>query len=111
MSTSVPVATRSEALAAAGPDASMPVEPPGSSRIETRSRADRRAYRWCLGVLAVVYLVVYGWLLASTNLLPYVYDNNETFSSLWHAHNLYSYDLFRSWGLTDEAFSPHPEAH
>jgi hypothetical protein len=111
MSASVPIAAPPEGVAGAGPEPPVSAEPLSSAGAEAGLGADRRAYVWCLGTLAVVYLVVYGWLLASTNLLPYVYDNNETFSSLWHAHNLYSYDLFRSRGLTDEAFSPHAPAH
>ncbi len=111
MRASASAASPSEGLAAAGLESPAPAEPSASSRLGAGSGADRRAYVWCLGTLTVVYLVVYGWLLAATDLLPYVYDNNETFSSLWHAHNLYSYDVFRSWGLTDEAFSPHAPAH
>ena len=43
--------------------------------------------------------------------IPYVMDNNETFSTLNHAHNLWTFDFFRSFGLTDEAASPDPGAH
>ncbi|MGE3908221.1 MAG: hypothetical protein AB7K36_02635 [Chloroflexota bacterium] len=65
------------------------------------------------GLLLVLltYLLLYGWLLIRTDFLPYVYDNNESFSSLWHAYSLYHFDIRDSAGLTDEAFSPHPEAH
>ena len=62
-------------------------------------------------MLAVVYVGLYGWLLVSTDALPYVYDNTETFSALWHAQNLYRFDFFKSWGLTDEAYGPDPAAH
>ncbi len=57
-------------------------------------------------MLAVAYVALYGWLLVSTNALPYVYDNTETFSALWHAQNLYRFDFFKNWGLTDEAYGP-----
>src|SRR5262245_3601326 len=38
-------------------------------------------------------------------------DNNESFSALNHAYNLWHFDFFRSYGLTDEAVSPDPAAH
>jgi hypothetical protein len=38
-------------------------------------------------------------------------DNNETFSSLNHAYNLWNFDLSGSLGLTDEAVSPSAAAH
>ena len=50
-------------------------------------------------------------MLIATDFLPYVTDNNESFSSLWHAYNLYHFDIRESAGLTDETFSPHAEAH
>ncbi|MGE3272933.1 MAG: hypothetical protein AB7P40_29635, partial [Chloroflexota bacterium] len=62
-------------------------------------------------VLLVVYLAVYGGVLIWTDGLPYGTDNNESFSVLWHAQNMANQDFFRSYWLTDEAFSPHPEAH
>ena len=43
--------------------------------------------------------------------LSYVCDNNETFSALWHAHNLYHYSFWDTFGVTDEACSPHAGAH
>ncbi len=43
--------------------------------------------------------------------IPYVTDNNETFSSLNHAYNLWHFDFFRSYGLADEAASPYAAAH
>ena len=43
--------------------------------------------------------------------VPYVMDNNETFSALLHAHNLWTFDFFQSFGLTDESTSPAPEGH
>jgi len=60
----------------------------------------------CLG-----YVLFYGWLLARSDWFPYVMDNNESFSSLWHAANLYHFGLERSFGLTDEAYGIAPEAH
>ena len=71
----------------------------------------RDGFRVSLAVLLALYALLYGGLLLATDFLPYVMDNNETFSSLWHAANLYEFGVSRSWGLADEAFSPHPAAH
>jgi hypothetical protein len=68
-------------------------------------------YLSCAAVLAVVYALVFGWLLASTDFLPYVMDNNESFSSYWHALNLAQFDFFKSFGLTDEAYGFSAAAH
>jgi hypothetical protein len=42
-------------------------------------------------------------------------DNNESFSSLWHARNLLAYGFERSYGLADESWSAvaagHPYVH
>lgn len=69
-----------------------------------------KRHPWLLAVIAV-YIAVYGWLLVATDFLPYVMDNNESFSSLWHAANLYDFGVEKSWGLADEVFSPHAAAH
>lgn len=69
-----------------------------------------RRHPWLLAVIGV-YFAVYGWLLVATDFLPYVMDNNESFSSLWHAANLYNFGVENSRGLADEAFSPHAAAH
>ena len=61
--------------------------------------------------LAFAYAVVFGWLLVSTDFLPYVMDNNESFSSYWHATNLAQFDFFKSYGLTDEAYGFSAAAH
>ena len=50
-------------------------------------------------------------LLIRIEAFPFVCDNNETFSSLWHAHNLFHYPFWETYGVTEEASSPHPEAH
>ena len=65
----------------------------------------------CCALLAALHLVLYGALLAWSGGVPYVFDNNESFSSLIHARNLYQFPLSDSMGLTDESFSPDPEAH
>jgi hypothetical protein len=68
------------------------------------------AQRYLLAV-ALVYVVLYGSLLLKTDALPYVMDNNESFSSLWHAANLYEFGAAQSYGLADEAISPDAAAH
>lgn len=70
-----------------------------------------RQYLLCAAFLALAYILVYGWLLASTNFLPYVMDNNESFSSYWHALNIAQFDFFKSFGLTDEAYGFSAAAH
>lgn len=67
--------------------------------------------RGLLAALIVIYAVIYGWLLISTDFLPYVMDNNETFSSLWHARSMHDFGFSKTFGLADEVFSPHPAAH
>lgn len=75
------------------------------------SGIDAAAYRRGLGLLLALYVVVYGGLLGYTRGLPYVMDNNESFSAFVHASNLYHFPFSRTLGLTDEAFSPSDAAH
>lgn len=63
-----------------------------------------------LGLL-VLYALIYGVLLYVTRGMPYVMDNNESFSSLWHAGNLYKYPLSDSLGLTDESYGTSALSH
>lgn len=58
-----------------------------------------------------IYFIGYWLFLHAAEYLPYVLDNNETYSSLVHAYNMYFGDWSKSFGLTDEAFSPDPAAH
>ena len=58
-----------------------------------------------------LYATVYGWFIYAANGLPYVLDNNESFSSLWHASNLFRYGLGESFGITDESYGAHAAAH
>lgn len=62
-------------------------------------------------LLIMAYMLVFGVFLVKTDFLPYVMDNNESFSSLWHAYNLYHFDIAKSAGLADEAFAYHEAAH
>ncbi|MEW5911520.1 MAG: hypothetical protein AB1814_03130 [Thermodesulfobacteriota bacterium] len=68
-------------------------------------------YWRALCIVFAVYVVLYGALLIATNGLPYVMDNNESFSTYFHAKNAYDFGWGQTWGLADEAFSPHAEAH
>src|SRR5258706_6428607 len=73
--------------------------------------ADRGQYFICAALLGLAYVLFYGWMLAISDFLPYVLDNNESFSSLWHAINLYNFGLSKSFGLTDEAYGFSAAAH
>jgi hypothetical protein len=68
-------------------------------------------YRRGLGLTLGLYVLLYGALLVYTRGLPYVMDNNESFSAFVHASNLYHFPFSRTLGLTDEAFSPNEAAH
>ena len=56
-------------------------------------------------------MALYGWLLLRSNFVPYVMDNNESFSSFWHASNIWHFGLSKTFGLADETFSPWAAAH
>lgn len=65
-------------------------------------------------LIALLYVIIFGTLLVCTDGLPYGMDNNETWSNLGHAKNLYDYGFSKSKGLADEAceYSGHnPLAH
>ncbi len=64
-----------------------------------------------IAILLLAYVILYGGLIVAGHGVPYVMDNNETFSSLNHAYNLWHFDFFKSMGLADEAVSPFPDAH
>jgi hypothetical protein len=71
-----------------------------------------RTRHWLgLGVVALSYAAILGWYLASTRGLPYVLDNNETFSSLVHARNILHFGVRQTFGLTDEANGPETAQH
>lgn len=71
----------------------------------------RKNHTYFLAALGLVYVLLYGWLIVATNGLPFVMDNNETFSSLWHAASLHNFGFAKTYGLADEVFSPHAAAH
>ncbi|HEY1980248.1 MAG TPA: hypothetical protein VGH13_09165 [Xanthobacteraceae bacterium] len=62
-------------------------------------------------VILSVYVGYYAYIIIRGHGVPYVMDNNETFSALLHARNLWSFDFFRSFGLADDATSPFAAAH
>lgn len=78
-------------------------------RIKEQVRANTVAIGMLLVV--VVYIGFYSTLIYLGGGLPYVMDNNESFSSLWHARNALELGIDNSAGLADEVFSPHSEAH
>jgi len=53
----------------------------------------------------------YAFLLHESNVLPYVFDNNETFSSLIHAKNIDKYGVSETFGLTDESYAITEDGH
>src|SRR5439155_8323522 len=69
------------------------------------------SYRVGLGCLVLAYIALYGLLLVWTGFRPYVLDNNESYSALIHASNIYQFGVAKSFGLTDEAYGPNPLAH
>ena len=89
-------------VAEARPSTSLPeIATPTARR---RGHVLREQYVGYLGVLAIAYVAIYGWLLVSTSFLPYVMDNNESFSAFWHASNIYNFGVSQTFGLTDESF-------
>lgn len=76
-----------------------------------RCTGARLSYPCCLVVLVAAYLLTYGALLVYADFLPYVLDNNESFSAFVHGENLYKYGLGKSFGLTDESYGQTDVAH
>ncbi|MGM5024434.1 hypothetical protein [Tardiphaga sp. 367_B4_N1_1] len=66
-------------------------------------------------ILVCLHQLYYSWFLIRSSFVPYVMDGNETFSVWWHAHNLYSFSFWKSFGLTDESYglteASHPFFH
>lgn len=82
-----------------------------SAPFQKNSMKARKEYIGYLAVVGLAYLLVFGGLLLAGNGMPYVMDNNESFSSYWHTYNLFHFDLFKSVGLADESFAFHASAH
>jgi hypothetical protein len=81
-----------------------------SSTFNTRTLDIGRERKAAWAFVLAAYLVVYGALLIATGGLPYAVDNNESFSSLWHARNMASIPLGETKGLADEVFAWHAAA-
>jgi hypothetical protein len=66
-------------------------------------------------ILVCLHQLYFGWFLVKSSFIPYVMDGNETFSVWWHAHNLYTFSFWKSFGLTDESYglteASHPFFH
>ena len=62
-------------------------------------------------IILIAYAIYYALLISRGHGVPYVLDNNETYSALLHAHNLWNFDFFRSFGLADDVASPLQAAH
>ena len=62
-------------------------------------------------ILGVIYVLLALGYLIQFHGLPYVFDNNESFSSIIHAKNLLQFDFFKSYGLTDESVGAVASAH
>ena len=60
-----------------------------------------------IGLFALIFCFFFYF----TDGTVYVFDNNETFSSLWHAYNLLNIDFNKHYGLADETFSTLVESH
>ena len=69
------------------------------------------ALRTYLPAAVGLYLVLIGALLVRSDFLPYVTDNNESFSVYTHARNILKFGIGQAAGLTDEAYSNRVAAH
>lgn len=81
-----------------------------SETMQDRKPTTETLFRWFLPILAL-YAALYGAFLVSADFAPYVFDNNETYSSIIHARNLAEFDIGTTFGLTDEAYGSSPQAH
>lgn len=61
--------------------------------------------------LSLFYFLLYFLYLVKCKYIPYIFDNNETFSSLTHAKNMALFGFKSTFGLTDETFSLSKAAH
>lgn len=82
-----------------------------SSLSSAHTTYSTKSYTISIILVFTVYILLYGWLLTSSEFVPYVMDGNESYSSLVHAYNLYNFDITKSFGLSDEAASPATAAH
>jgi hypothetical protein len=62
-------------------------------------------------ILVCLHQLYFGWFMVRSSFVPYVMDGNETFSVWWHAHNLYTFSFWKSFGLTDESYGVTEASH
>ena len=62
-------------------------------------------------IVIIGMFLTYTIILQKSNNLPYVFDNNETFSSIIHAKNLDRYGISKTYGLTDESYAITDRGH
>jgi len=75
------------------------------------SQIQSNLYWRYLVVLISIYFGLFGFIFAVSDFLPYIMDNNETFSSIIHAKSIYDFGLAKSFGLTDESYGINAESH
>lgn len=68
-------------------------------------------HAWFLAAALLCYVGVTSAILVSSDFLPYVTDNNESFSSFFHAKNILRFGVRASAGLTDEANGDRSAGH
>jgi hypothetical protein len=77
--------------------------------------SSNRTFWTLFWVLVCLHQLYFGWFMVRSDFVPYVMDGNETFSVWWHAHNLYTFSFWKSFGLTDESYglteASHPFFH
>lgn len=76
-----------------------------------RNRTAPFMIRLALYAIVGLYLGIYSIFLTTSDFIPYVLDNNESFATLNHARNLIDFGFSRSAGLTDESVGPDLAAH
>ena len=64
-----------------------------------------------LALAVGLYIFLVGVLLLSSKFLPYVTDNNESFSMFIHAQNMLKFGLSHAAGLSDESYAIDPAGH
>ncbi|MDB2703587.1 hypothetical protein N9Y70_02465 [Methylophilaceae bacterium] len=62
-------------------------------------------------LILFLYFAIFGSVIYLSNGIPFIFDNNESFSAWWHAYNSINFGFTDSYGLADESFSYDKEAH
>jgi hypothetical protein len=89
--------------------------------VATTSSAEHGWYRGAVrklaqldaGWLAILlcYCAVFGGILLYSNFLPYTFEKNESFSTFWHAREMYEYGIAKNSGLPDKSLSYNAAGH